>query len=80
MSTPRVRFEPRPFALSHLHQPRGLGTWVFSIASVDGNPFPGEGSQYWSPPMHYAQAKAWAARMARASLPEVANITLSVGP
>jgi hypothetical protein len=57
----RFEFDTSEYRLSHVHNPRGRGTWAFGINSRDPEP----GQVLWSPSMTYTEAKAWAKRELR---------------
>jgi hypothetical protein len=55
-----ISFDTKPWVRSHCQEPRGRGSWAFSI---DG------GEALFSPSMTYSEAKAWVRAKALAMVP-----------
>lgn len=60
----KIEFNTSPFVRSHLHLPRGRGSWAFDL---------GVGEVAFSPSMTYAEAKKWARQELLSRLGERAN-------
>ena len=53
---PKIQFHTREYVRSHFKEPKGRGSWGFRIG----------GEVHLSPSMTYAEARKWAADIARA--------------
>ena len=58
-----ISFNDSPFRRSHLHTPRGRGSWAFADRPNPDVTGPGV---LWSPSMTYTEACAWARRQLKA--------------
>lgn len=73
-----IDFETAPYVRSHGKEPRGRGSWAFSI--IERPDVNDPNAILWSPAMTYTKAKAWAVAQIRERYGKDSSGTLFVQP